>query len=74
MSHVSRLTSHVSRLTSHYKHTHYLTFTYLAYLLIFLYTFILSRLLSHSGSHFIFVALLFIILARYKLVFVTEVD
>jgi len=50
-----------------YKNDH--TFTYVAYLLIFLYTFVLARLLSHSGGHFIFVTLFFVILARYKLIF-----
>jgi len=68
-SHVSRLTSHVSRLTSHYKNTNNRTLCYVIYILIFGYAFVISRLLSHGGMHFIFVALFFIILARYKFVF-----
>jgi len=63
MLHVSRLTSHVSRLTkSSY-------FTYVIYALVFSYTLILSRLLDHGGGHFIAVALLFIIIAKYKWIF-----
>jgi len=58
---VSRLTSHVSRNNC--------TFTFAAYILIFGYTLVLSILLSHRVGHSIFVALFFIVLARYKLAF-----
>jgi len=52
-----------------HKYTNHRTLSYITYLLIFAYTFVLSILLSHGGVHFIFVAMLFIILAKYKLAF-----
>jgi len=59
--------SYVSRWL--HKYTNHRMLSYTVYLLIFVYTFVLARLLSHNGGHFIFVALLFIILARYKFAF-----
>jgi|GEM_PF-2764816 len=69
---VKILTSHISHLTSHISKkivANEQFWRWLAYLSLFAYMYLAMCLLGHKGIHFVFTALIFIVLARCKIAF-----